>query len=79
MAILWTAPFQVKADEGYFDEGVMVNNQTHTIAVVETTGDLASVKNALGAETGAGSLALCTADGKRYVKKSDETWVSIDG
>ena len=79
MAILWTAPFQVKADEGYFDEGVMVNNQTHTIAVVETTGDLENIKNALGAATGAGSLALCAEDGKRYVKKSDETWVSIDG
>lgn len=79
MAILWTAPFQVKADEGYFDEGVMVNNQTHTISAVETTDDLEDIKNALGAPTGAGSLSLCTEDGKRYVKKSDETWVSIDG
>lgn len=79
MAILWTAPFQVKADEGYFDEGVMVNNQTHTISVVETTDDLEDIKNALGTATGAGSLSLCTDDGNRYVKKSDETWVSIDG
>lgn len=79
MAILWTAPFQVKADEGYFDEGVMVNNQTHTISVVETTDDMEDIKNALGAATESGSLSLCTADGKRYVKKSDETWESIDG
>ena len=79
MAILWTAPFPVNAEAGYFDEGVMVSNQTHVIAAVETTGDLASVKNALGDATGAGSLAICAADGKRYVKKSDGTWVSIDG
>ena len=79
MAILWTTPFQVKAETGYYDEGVMVSNQTHVLAAVETTGDLANVKNALGEDTGAGSLAICAADGKRYVKKSDGTWVSIDG